>query len=221
MNRLLTPDWRGPIDWNAEREPGAPVLRFIPAARPIDLLDEAEVVVQRPTPTVHSVESFDAGEEVGRYLPLGEGSVAVRETGSYVPSVAAFEPLTGSAAGTGLYDAAVDEFFIGGRIGNLQSHDPSGTDSWELPSLERVSDDVIADPATVAGDLDVFIPLPHGEVFALSLDEGTDAFSVQDGGLTFGGGDDPLWMFTLLPTPDDHVHDTGFGYPGLGSDPWG
>ena len=220
MRRLITSDWPGQIDWSAERESGAPVLRFTPAARPIDLLAE-EAVVHRPTPSVHSIESFESREDVGRYLPLAGGGVPGPEAVSYLPTVAAFEPLLGSTIGTGLYDSALDAFFIGARVGHLHSHDPFGDESSELHPLESVSDEIMVRPATVAEDLDVFIPLPHGEVFVLPLDEGADAFSVQDRALTFGGGDDPLWMLTLLPTPDDHVHDTGFGHPGLGIDPWG
>jgi len=220
MNPMFMPDFRGQADWNADWESGAPGVWFTTAARPIDLLDE-DVGVHRPTPTVLSTESFDAGDDVGRYLPLGEGGVAVREAGFHLPSATAFEPLIGSLMGTGLFDPVLDGFFIEGRIGEPHSHGPFGADLWMLQPLDGVSDGDVVASATAAGDPDAFVALPHGEAFALPSAGGVEDFSFADRGETFGGGDDPHWIVGLLPAPDDIIHYDGPGHPGQDIDPWG
>ncbi|MGZ9099676.1 MAG: hypothetical protein ACXW3O_08235 [Brevundimonas sp.] len=214
MNRMITTNWRGQTDWNPELESGAPVHRFTAAARPIDLLDE-ETAADRPTPTVLSVDAFDAGEQTGRYHSPSEGAVRVVEASS-VPG--AFE----SGFVTRFYDPALDEFFVGWRFGDSHDHGSFGSGRSGLFAPDGESDDVIVGPVSEAEPHgDAFITLPHDEALALRADAGLEVFGDHTGDVTFGGGDDPLWMLTLLPSPEDHVHDTGFGHPGLGIDPWG
>lgn len=214
MNRMTMTNWRGQTDWNPELESGAPVHRFTPPVRAIDLLDE-EALAYRPTPAVRSVDAFDADEGPGRYHSPSEGAVPVAEADA-VPGL--FE--AGFVARH--HDPALDEFLVGARFDHSHGQGRFGSGSFELPSIDGASDDVVVSSASDAEEHgDTFIALPHGEAFALPLDMGVEAFGGQGRDVTFGGGDKPLWMLTLLPSPDDHIHDTGFGHPGSGFDPWG
>lgn len=217
MNRLIMTSWRGQTDWSAELESGVPTQPFTQAARPIDRLDE-NAAVHWPTPTFQGVESLNSGDDVGRYLPLGEEASSVGEAGSYLPVAVAFDLPLYSSAGSRLYDSALDEFFIEGRFGDSHPPGPFRGGSSEL----HLIDDVIATPATdVERLVDTFMALPHDDAFTLPLNDGMEAFGVHGQAATFGGGDDPHWMLTLFPSPDDHIHDTGFGHPGPVFDPWG
>ncbi len=73
------------------------------------------------------------------------------------------------------------------------------------------------------GDLqDDFIPLPGSDTaFAVALDHVMDLIDSPSGYLTFGGGDDPLWQLTLLPSTDGQIEDPSFGHPPSRIDPWG
>lgn len=221
MNRLIPSDWRGQTDWNPELESGAPVQRLTPAVRPVDLLDE-DIAVHRPTPTVQSIESFDAREDIGRYVPLSYEAVPVGEAGAGRSLAGTFDLAHDHGGGSHLYDPALDEFFIEARFGDSHAHGSVGTGSSAFLAVDDAVDDVIVTSATDAEALvDAFIALPQGEAFALPAGDSAEAFGVQGQEPTFGGGDDRVWMLTLLPSPDDHIHDTGFGHPGLGFDPWG
>lgn len=219
MNRATLTDWRGQTDWNSELETGAPVQRFTPFVRPIDLLDE-EAAVHRLTPAVQSIDVFD--EDIEYYLPLNYEAVPVGEAGAHRSLAGAFDLPYGNRGGSALYDPALDEFFVGGRFGESRTHGPFGDASRELHPVDGAPDDVVVTSAADAeAVVDAYMARPHDEMFAVPLNEVMDAFGVACLEATFGGGDDPLWMLTLLPTPDDLIHDTGFGHPGLGLDPWG
>lgn len=174
-------NWRGQADWNPELESGTPAQRFTPPARPIDLLDE-EALAHRPTPTVHSIDAFDADEEPGRYHSPSEGAVPVAEAG-------AVRGLFDSGFVARLYNPALDAFFIESRFGDSHDQGPFGSRSFELPSIDGASGDVTVSSASDAAEHgDAFIALPHGEAFALPLDTGAEVFGVHERDMTFGGG---------------------------------
>lgn len=216
MNRMNVPHWRERTDRNVDLESGAPAHRFTPPARPIDLLDE-DVVVQRPTPTAQSIEVLETLGELGRYVPTSQWVAPVEEPDAFLPLVGAVNRVWGSGAGNQLYDPARDELFIDAGFGDVVGQ-RFGRQYLELDAADDMSVEAIAVAEHAEDQADVFIPLPHGEVFALPFNEGAGAVGIQDGEFTFGGGDDLLW---LLPTPYDYERDTGLGGPGLGSDPWG
>lgn len=221
MNRMTLTDGRGQMDWNADLEWGSPVLRFTPAARPIDLLDQ-EVVVDRPTPIVQAIDALEMSDDVGRYLPTSFEAAPVPEIDAYLPQAGRFDLQSDAGPGVTLFDPVVDEFLIYPRPGDFDVHGPLGPRSSELQPSAGGSDDVMLSLTThPEGWADAFTAYPHGDASALPLAAGMDAFGADGVEETFGGGDDPLWMLTLLPSPDDHIHDTGFGHPGLGIDPWG
>ena len=81
-------------------------------------------------------------------------------------------------------------------------------------------------PAVPGADIpgtpgDEFLPLPDGPwVMALPLDGATGGFGLDNQDATFGGGGDPLWMLTLLPSPDGQVGDPLSGHLRTGTDHW-
>ena len=214
MNRMTMTDWRGQAAWNVELETGAPAHRFVPAARPIDLFDE-----QAPghglTPAVSTVESLEAVEDIGRYLPLSFDAVAVAEAGHDRPA--------GLDALHRFFDPALDEFVIGARFGDF--HAP-GEGFWELlPDDGMSADDVLADvtvtpAADVDGVVDAFIALPHDMTLSPHLTGVMELPGGQGAELTFGGGDDPLWMLTLLPSADGQSSGEGFAFTHPNFDLW-
>jgi len=221
VNRTIMTDWRGQTGWNADRESGAPVLRFTPAARPIDLLVE-EGVVHAPKSVVGAIDAPDLSDDVGRYVPTGFEAVLVAEVDAYLHRVGQVDTHFDAGAGLGLFDPALDQFLIGPRPGGFQGNGAFGPEFSELYPSNGAPEDARVSLTTHSEDMaDAFIVYPHGEPFALPLADGMDAFAIDGVEITFGGGDDPRWMLTLLPSPDDLIHHTGFGHPGLAIDPWG
>lgn len=208
MNRMMT-NWRMHSEWTGELEAVTPSQRLFAPARPIDLLDE-DGPRDRQVPTARPSESFEVSAEIGRYLPLTDGTGVVAENG-VGRSVLNFGPPSG------LYDPALDEFLIGARFGDSHGHGPFGRGARVLGPIDSESDiPLVGTTADIAGDPDdVFISLPDGEQAVLVLlDDGLEVFGPYGGNTTFGGGDDPVWMLTLLPSPDGQTDDVWFGHPG-------
>ncbi len=91
--------------------------------------------------------------------------------------------------------------------------DPSGGGPDIFPAVSGA--DILGTPG------DVFLPLPDGPwVMPLPLDGAMEGFGPDSQDVTFGGGDDPLWMLTLLPSPDGQVGDPWSGHPRTGTDHW-
>lgn len=153
---------------------------------------ESGAPVQLFTPAVHPIDMLEEAEAL-------QGSLE-------------------SDARPQIYDPASDAFLIESLFGDFDANGPFGAESSELHPTDGA---IVTTAAATEQLVDAFIALPHDDAFALPLIGAPDAFSHHGVEATFGGGDDPLWMLTLLPAPDDHIHDTGFGHPGLGIDPWG
>lgn len=207
---MITSDWRGQPGWTPELEFGAPPARFIPIDPPIEEL-EGKATAYQLTPTVHSVDLFEAGEDVGRYAPHDVDAVPVAEVHVQRPG--------GRGSGFELYLSERDEFFVEAGSNGAHSHGPAGR--WSVPdrSAERPAVAVATSGEDAEEVVDAFIALPHEELAHTHL-EGTRVFGVDTGNLTFGGGDDPVWMLTLLPEPYDPLIDPTFPDRFPGADLW-
>lgn len=212
MNRIITTDWRGQPGRALELEFGTPPERFIPIDPPIDELD-GEATAWQPTPTVHSIELFEVAEDIGLYAPHDVDAVPVAEVHAQPPG--------GRGGGFEPYLSELDEFLIEARSNGAYSHGAVGGGFVAHRPADIPADAVATSGEDAEGVVDAFLALPDEEQLADPHLEGAHVFGVDTGDLTFGGGDDPVWMLTLLPEPYDPLIDLNFPDLFPGPDLWG
>lgn len=231
MDRFIN-DWREPTRWNADFDLDEGPAHLLPPVKlGVDALGMDEDLQPVPvTRTVVSMDPFEVAEEAGRYLPLSEAADPVEEVGSYLPfagpvhEVESDLPSLDFSPRNRLQDPALDEFFVEARFGDAHGHGRFGVDPRKVDLIDHGSDVATASPASDADEdsSEVFISLPDGETASVvPLGDGMEDFGFNGLDAAFGGGDDPYWMLTLLPSPDGHDDDAWFGHPGPSIDPWG
>lgn len=152
----------------------------------------------------------------------GTGSIAAIQfavIGSGL-NLSASDFLIADGSSVGAHGAAENAFISlreSGRDLPASKDGPAASEGFGMPLLDVDPTAVLHDPAFSA-----FFSLPDDETtFALPLDDGTGFLGAEGQDATFGGGDDPYWMLTLLPSPEAHSDDGWFGHFRSGPDYWG